>query len=127
MALLAEYIREQAGVFHIIGGGFDTIHVDEVPVAANLALLYFLSFSDDEVAQAHRVEVSLRKGEQLLFQTQNDLTPQRAADLPPDWRVRGQVNLNFGVLLPEFGEYAFDLRVGGDLLKTMNLRVVQPN
>ncbi len=126
VALLADYVREQGGVFHVVGGGFDTIMAPDVPVPVNLGLLALIAFEDDEVGEAWRIDLRLREREQVLFQGQTEVTPQRPDGLPEGWPVRGNIVMNLGLLMPRYAVYAFELLIADEIAKTLNLRVVRP-
>ena len=43
-ALLADFVRSEGGLAHVIGASVDTIHVKEVPTGLNFGLLARIGF-----------------------------------------------------------------------------------
>jgi hypothetical protein len=59
-ALICDYVRAQDGVAHVIGAGFDTIHMEEVPSGHNIGLLARILLARNECGRLHRVEVLIQ-------------------------------------------------------------------
>jgi hypothetical protein len=106
---------------HLIAANLDTVYAQTVPVGRNLAVLLVLRFADNECGDPHPVEMALRHGGARLLELQAQVTAERPEHLPADWPVRGQLAASFGILFPEYGRYAFDFHVGGEVAHSLNL------
>jgi hypothetical protein len=127
-ALLCDYVRAESGLAHVLAAGIDTIYRPEVPAVANLGLLARFTFTDEDLGQDHQLELQLtdQEGQQVARVTG---TPplQPVPGLPEGWPYGGIVALNFGVPFPHHGPYRLTILLDGDLIKTINLRVVRPD
>ena len=57
--VLADYVRQDGGVIHILGAGIDTIVAARVPAIQPLGIALRISFdAADPIGQAHHVKVS---------------------------------------------------------------------
>ena len=124
-AFLADYVRLETGVAHVIAAGIDTVYAAEVPTGHNLALVFRLTFSRQECGRPHRVEI-LFEGEDgdRLAHLSSIVTPERTEDLPVHWRQGYLSGLNFGVPLPQYGVYDFVIMVNDEERGRVVLRVV---
>lgn len=125
-ALLCDFVRaERGGPAHLVGGGIDTIYAQEVPTGHNLGLLARLTFTRAECGRPHRVEIIFQDQDgKRLTEIQGVVEPEWKEGLPPGWRTGALVGLNFGVPLPDYGVYAFEILVNDSSVKSLNLRVV---
>lgn len=127
-AFLCDFVRaEESGVAHVISAGVDTVYAPQVPTGHNLGLLLRITFTQGECGRPHRVELFFRTtdGEDLA-KVEGVVVPQWQDNLPPGWPVGAHLGLNFGVPLPAYGEYAFEIMIDDNSAKSLNLRVVQP-
>ncbi len=126
-ALLADYVRAEGGIAHIIAAGIDTVATPEVPAGRNVGLLVRLTFTRNECGRPHRLELIFQDidGERLAA-VQGVVTPEWNEDLPVGWPVGFLWTLNIGIPLPQYGLYAFELLVNDASVETINLRVIPP-
>jgi hypothetical protein len=125
-ALLCDFVRTQEGLAHVIGAGIDTIHASEVPTGHNLGLLMRFTFTQGECGRPHRIEVYFRDTDgKDLAKIEAVVTPELNETLPPGWPVGLLAGLNFGVPLPDFGVYAFEIMIDDNSVDTRNLRVMR--
>jgi hypothetical protein len=125
-ALLSDYVRAEAGIAHIIAGGIDTINAPTVPTGQNLGLVFRLLFSRTECDRPHRVEVIFQDEDGArLAAISSVVTPSWIEGQPAHWKTGMIGGFNFGVPLPRFGLYSFEIMVNDNLVKSLPLRVVE--
>jgi Family of unknown function (DUF6941) len=125
-ALLADFVRVDGGVASVIGGGIDTVYASDVPAAHNFGLLARITFTRGECDRPHRIEIFFRDTDgQDIAKLEATTIPKWDDTLPPDWLVGALMGLNFGLPLPVFGLYAFEIMIDDRSAKTLNLRVVE--
>jgi hypothetical protein len=126
-ALLCDYVRPEGAMSHVLAANVDTLHAPAVPAAHNLGILIVEKFEADECGRLHVVYARFHSpsGEQLV-EVRAEITPRWEEGAPPGWRVTGNIALNLGLPLPEYGLYTFEIGLAETVQKTLNLRVVQP-
>lgn len=124
-AILADHVRAERGVAYMIAGSIDTIFSRRVPVGQNVGLLLRVTFTQNECGRPHRIEVFCQDedGERLANVT-GTITPERDDSLPPGWDTGALLGLNFGIPLPRYGVYAFEILVDDRSVKSLRLRVL---
>ncbi len=126
-ALLCDYVRAESGVAHIIAAGVDTVMLPQVPGATNLGLLVRLTFTRGECDKPHRLEAILAGTDgEPAAKINGVITPTWQQGLPLGWKTGAMLALNFGVVVPTYGEYSMDILVNDNSVKAINLRVVPP-
>jgi len=53
------------------------------------------------------------------------INPEWDDTLPPGWPIGAMLGLNFGIPLPAFTVYAFEIMIDDNSLKSLGLRVVE--
>lgn len=125
-ALLGDYVRAEGGIAHVIAGGIDTIYAPVVPTGQNLGLLFRILFSRTECDRPHRLEVIFQDEDGArLTQISSAVTPVWSEGQPAHWKKGLLGGFNFGVPLPRYGLYSFEMMVNDNLLKSLPLRVVE--
>jgi hypothetical protein len=125
-ALVADYVRAERGMAHVIGAGIDTVYARQVPAGQNLGLLIRLTFARSECGRPHRVEVFFQDEDgERLAELNGTVTPEWAND-PPGGRVGVGLTFNIGLALPRYGLYSFEILVNDTLMKSIPLRVARP-
>lgn len=125
-ALLCDYVRAE-GIAHLIGAGIDTVYAQQVPTGHNFGLLARVTFTRSECGRPHRVEIIFQDQDGApLTQILGTIQPEWSEGLPPGWRTGAILGLNFGVQIPAYGVYAFEILVNDSSVKSLNLRVVTP-
>lgn len=124
-ALLCDYVRVDHGLAHVVAAGIDTISAPELPTSQNVGLLMRLTFSRNECGRQHRVEAIFQDadGERLAV-VDGSLTPDWQEGLPVGWRSGALMGINLRLPLPRYGEYALELLVNDNHVKTLQLRCV---
>jgi hypothetical protein len=124
-ALLADYVRTEGGVAHLISAGIDTVQAPAVPTGQNVGFLLRATFTRNECGRPHRLEVIFQDIDgQRLVHVNTVFTPEWNDDLPVGWRVGMQAGFNFGIPLPSYGVYSFEILIDDAHQKTLNLRVI---
>jgi hypothetical protein len=124
-AVLADFVRAEGGLAHGLGLGIDTIYAPEVPTGQNVGLLARLTFSRQECGRAHRVEVIFQDQDgERLAEINATTEPQWVEGQPVGWPTGVLLGLNFGIPLPAYGVYAFEILLNDSLVKSIPLRVV---
>ena len=128
-AFLADAAEVANGKLHLVGGAFDTIWTQGMPLRypkMSLALRLLLNTADFD--RKHKIEIRLMNedGKTIPPSIGGDLEIQRNANLPKGWKqgfltVMNFVDLNF----PNFGDYSFELIVNNRSEKSIPLRIAQ--
>lgn len=129
--VLADYVRQDAGVTHIMGAGIDTIHAVHVPAVHPLGIALRISFdAADPVGQEHHVRISFVGPEQLVLTVEAPFsTPPHPPGVPEHWRTGLGVAIQLAVPLPEYGDYACELMIddGAEIdARSIDFRVIPP-
>jgi hypothetical protein len=128
--VLADYVRQDSGVVHIMGAGIDTIQAPLVPAVQPLGVAMRFSFdAADEVGRQHGVSLSFVGPDQPVLTTNSRfVTPPPAPGVPEHWRRALGVALQIAVPLPAYGDYSCELAVdgGNELRQSIDFRVIRP-
>lgn len=124
-ALLADFVRSEGGLAHVIGASVDTIHVKEVPTGLNFGLLARITFASTECGRPHRLELIFQDmdGKQI-FNLTGVVEPTSIEGLPVGWDTGFLWAMNFGVPIPALGQYVFHLLINDSLKKRLPIRVL---
>lgn len=126
-AFICDHVRVEGGVAHALAVGIDAIYASEVPAGQNLGLLMRITFTQGECGRPHRIEVFFRDTDGAdLAKIEGEALPQWQDDLPVGWPVGSLIGLNFGVPLPSYGTYAFEILINDSHAKSLDLRVAEP-
>jgi hypothetical protein len=130
--VLADYVRQDAGMIHIMGAGIDTFYIPEgQPVAVPVGLAARITFtSRDEVGAEHSIRLSFQTsaGDELLAAEQNFRTPAPAPGVPEHWRTSAGIAFRFPLPIPGHGDYRLQVTLDDDprLSRTVDVRAVAP-
>jgi hypothetical protein len=125
--IIADYVRAEGGVLHMIAGGFDRITVSAVPAARNVGIGLRMMFTRAECGYVHEIEFVFQDdaGEPLAT-----FRAELLADDPGEIELAGDADelpvvlaLNAGLPLPRLGRYSLTLRIDGHGHKTIHLIV----
>lgn len=129
-AVLADYVRPEAGIAHVVAAGIDTVFAPSVPLGNNFGLLLVFRLTQDEAGITHEVNVIFRQrdsDEPIARLTATFQSTTTAGELPEDWRLSAVVGLNFGIPIPDYGFYVFEISFpDGPVVAELPLRVVPP-
>ena len=126
-ALLAEHVRMDQGVAHILGGGWDGLVISELPTTVNVSLLAKIGFHRAECGRPHRVEVLFQDedGGRLVHFTIT-LEPEWTDGYPLTWKSGEQFKLGFPLSFSRYGLYDCLILLNDSLLKTIPFIVKPP-
>jgi uncharacterized protein DUF6941 len=131
--VLADYVRQDAGMTHIMGAGIDTITIPEerLPAAVPVGLVARITFSSrDEVGAEHEINLTFQGpgGENLLTANQRFPTPPPAPGVPEHWRTAASVVTRFALPIPSHGDYVLRVAIDDDprLSRSLDVRAIGP-
>lgn len=127
-ALLADAAEVVGGKLYLIGGAFDTIWADSVPVAhPRLSFVLRLLFSPGEVGRKHKVEVNIMSEDgKRIASVGGELEIGRNPNLPRGWKQGFLSVLNFvNLKFENFGDYSFEVVANNFGIKSVPLRIAQ--
>jgi hypothetical protein len=126
-AFLSDFVRSEGGVAHVIGAGIDTLYASETPTGHNLGFLARVTFTQGECGRPHRFELFFRTADGgEVSKLEAVVTPEWDSTLPAGWPVAVFLALNFGVPIPAYGLYAFEIMIDDSSAKSIGFRVVEP-
>jgi hypothetical protein len=124
-ALVCDYVRADGGVAHCIGGGFDTVYVQEVPTGHNMGIWARILVARSECGRPHRLEVIVQAEDgERAAQIAGPFEAAWPEDHPAHWAVGVGLAFNIGVPLPRAGLYSVEILINDSLAKSIPLRVV---
>jgi hypothetical protein len=126
--VLADYVRQDGGVMHIMGAGVDTVGTPAVPIVQPFGVALRLSFdTTEEPGEEHGLTVSfIGPDNRVLDANATFITPPRPPGVPEHWRTGLNVALQIPVPLPQFGDYSCELSIDdGAITKSFEFRVVE--
>ncbi|HEY1324739.1 MAG TPA: hypothetical protein VGF32_31060 [Streptosporangiaceae bacterium] len=129
--VLADYVRQDAGVTHIMGAGIDTFAVPTVPAAVMAGIVVRLAFSSrDHVGAEHEAKfVFSGPPGDLLTLAQHFPTPPPAPGVPEHWRTALNLVAPRLVLpIPVHGNYRLTVSIDDDprLSRGVDVRAIAP-
>jgi Family of unknown function (DUF6941) len=111
--VLADYVRQDNGVVHIIGAGIDTIQAPRLPSVQQLGVALRISFdAADQVGEEHRIKLSFVGPEHPVLTAEAILiTPPHPPEVPEHWRIGVGVALQMAVPLSSYGDYTCEVAI----------------
>jgi hypothetical protein len=125
--VLADYVRQDGGVIHIMGAGVDTVAAPTVPAVQPFGVALRISFdTTEQPGDEHHLTVSfIGPDKRVLDANATFFTPPRAPGVPEHWRTGLGVALQIPVPLPQYGDYSCELNIDdGAIIKSYEFRVV---
>jgi hypothetical protein len=127
--VLADYVRQDSGVVHIMGAGVDTVYAPAVPTVQPFGVALRISFgTTEEPGEEHHLTVSfLGPDSPVLNASATFATPPRPPNVPEHWRTALGVAVQIAVPLPQYGDYSCQLTIDdGAIAKAYEFRVIRP-
>lgn len=128
--VLADYVRQDAGVTHIMGAGIDTFNIPafQLPAAVPVGLVARITFSiRDEVGAEHVVSLMFQgpTGD-LLTASQRFPTPPPAPGVPEHWRTAISLVTRLALPFPSHGDYRLQVTLDDDptLSRSLDIRAI---
>lgn len=111
--VLADYVRQDGGVTHIMGAGIDTVQAPHLPAARQIGVAVRISFDTaDTVGERHQLTLSFVGPESpLLSANAAFITPPPAPGVPDHWRTGLGIAFQVPVPLPAYGDYTCELAI----------------
>lgn len=128
--VLADYVRQDAGMTHIMGAGIDTFTIpeDRLPAAVPVGLVARITFSSrDQVGAEHEINLVFQgPGGDLLTANQRFLTPPPAPGVPEHWRTAASLVSRFALPFPSHGDYRLQVSIDDDprLSRSLDIRAI---
>ena len=128
-AFLADGAEAINGKLYVMGGAFDTIWTNAVPLTyPKISFAMRLIFSSAELERKHKLEISVinEDGKPITAIVGGDLEISRNPNVPKGWKhgfltVINLANLKF----PDFGDYSFEVVLNNSSVKSVGLRVAR--
>jgi hypothetical protein len=127
--VLADYVRQDGGVMHILGAGVDTVAAPAIPAVQPFGVALRISFgTTEQPGTEHHLTVSfIGPDTPVLDANAEFITPARPSGVPEHWRTGLNVALQIAVPLPQYGDYSCELNIDdGAIVKSFEFRVVRP-
>jgi hypothetical protein len=126
--VLADYVRQDNGVVHIMGAGIDTITAPHLPAAHLAHVAIKLIFGTEEVPGTRHTFKLLFMGDdkQLSAVKGTFKVPERIEGVPVHWKTSALLNLRLALPFERYGDYSLDFLIDEQQEKDVNLRVVPP-
>jgi hypothetical protein len=127
--VLADYVRQDGGVIHIMGAGIDTVTTLAVPTVQPFGVALRISFGTTEPPrEEHHLTLSfIGPDNRVLDANVTFVTPPRPPGVPEHWRTGLGVAVQIAVPLPQYGDYSCELDIDdGAITKSYEFRVVRP-
>lgn len=127
-ALVCDFVRleSKSSVANVVGGGIDTIIVEELPAGQSMGLWNRVLFTRSECDREHRFEVVAQDADGArLLEIRSLISPRWSSSLPAGWKVPISIAYNLAVPLPHIGDYSFEILLNDSSLKSIPFRVIQ--
>ena len=130
--VLADYVRQDAGMTHIMGAGIDTFTIppDRLPVAVPVGVVARITFSSrDQVGTEHEITLIFQGPDgDLLKATQRFPTPPPPPGVPEHWRTALSIAFRLGLPFPSLGDYRLQVGLDDDplLSRFLDVRAIGP-
>jgi hypothetical protein len=122
-ALVADYAEVIAGKLYLMGGGWDTLHVPNVPAAIRFAVALGVRFEWDETNRQVPIRVTVEDDDGAAYaRAEGSVSVGRPPDLPPGSPQVAKLALVLGLSLPRYGGYRVLVTAGeGEAERTRSL------
>jgi Family of unknown function (DUF6941) len=126
--VVADYVRAEGGVLHMIAAGFDTMYAASVPVMRQIGVGMRLTMTATELQYAHDVELVFQDADgKRVSQVNGTINPQPGAAVSPLGRPFAvAMAFNLVVPVPAYGDYSLELLIDHSHKKTISIVVAQP-
>jgi hypothetical protein len=125
-AVVCDYLREEAGVMHMLAAGIDRIRPPTLPAALRLGVGVRLALTREECERPHEVKLLFKDpdGEQIA-EVRGGFRVDYPANVPEGWPAYATLAPNFLVPLQAYGPHRFELFVDDEVQKIMGI-IVEP-
>jgi len=126
-AFLADAADVASGKLFVLGGAFDTIHVQSFPASHPvLAVAIRLLLSPNDLDRKHALQILLLDADgKHIASASGELTVPKSPDAPAGWKQTVLLPLRFlNVPFKEAGHYSIEILANEKMLKAIPLRVM---
>lgn len=125
---IADYVRAENGVLHMIAAGFDRLYASTVPSSRHVGFGLRLLLTAAETRHEHPVELIFQDSDgrrlaQLNAMIRSQPVPANARPGRPFGAV---IAFNIQLPLPAYGDYSVELLVHGNNIKSIPIIVESP-
>ncbi len=125
-AMLAEHVLIQRGTAHILGGGWDGIETNTMPVTTNVTFLIRIGFDRAECERPHRVEVIVQDEDgDRRFHLTRTLKPKWPGRYPIAWKFNEQFKFGVPITFTSYGIHDCTILLNDSLVKRIPF-IVKP-
>lgn len=129
--VVADFVRAEGGVLHMIAAGFDTLWVPAVPAARQIGVGLRLLVDVVEAREVHQITLLYQDADgQVLARINGMFGPVPPGQpLPPPGRSFGvPLAFNLPLPMPAYGDYSLELFLDdqADSAKSITLTVAPP-
>jgi hypothetical protein len=129
--VVADYVRAEGGVLHMIAAGFDTLWTPTVPAVRQVSVGLRLLVDVAEARETHRVTLLYQNADgQVLLRMEGVFGPLGPEQpLPPPGRPYGvPLALTLPMPMPAYGDYSLELFMDDqtDPVKSITLTIAPP-
>lgn len=125
---VADYVRAESGVLHMIAAGFDTIYSPAVPSARQIGIGMRVLLTAAETRHEHSIELIFQDPDGQRLAQLNAMIP--AQPIPPTGRpgrpFGAVIAFNILLPLPAYGDFSFELLVHGSHVKSIPIIISPP-
>ena len=126
--IVADYVRTDAGVLHMVGAGFDTLRLPSVPgvLTAGIGLRILLDAA--EARAPHPFTLTFQNTNRDRLAQINGVVgpiPGDAPQPPPGRRQNVVLAVNTRLPIPAYGDYSLDFVLDEHRMKTITLTVAR--
>jgi hypothetical protein len=126
--ILADYVRSEGGILHMIAAGIDTIYTTAVPATRMIGLGMRLVYADDEAIEETTLSVAFGPADgDAAMMVNGKLAPNPSQPPVPPGMPRAVVGaFNFPLPLPGYGIFSLGLTLGDSPAKTILVAIAPP-
>jgi hypothetical protein len=126
--IVADYVRAEGGVLHMIAAGIDTIYTPAVPAIRQVGIGIRLTMTPAEARHQHLIEVIFQNEDGVrVAQINGGFAPQGdVPNLPAGVRPSIAIPFNMNLPLPAYGRYSLELLVDANSMKSVEMTVSPP-
>lgn len=114
-AVLADYAELVAGKLYLMGGGWDTSNVPEVPAGVRCAVALGVRMAWEDIGTRVPVVITVEDDDgQEFVKLAAEMSAGQVPNLPPGSSQLAQLAANMPLTLPRLGGYRVHITVGGE-------------
>jgi hypothetical protein len=126
--IIADYVRAEGGVLHMIAAGFDIISTPTVPAVRQVGIGMRITMTPAEAHHAHEIELIYQDADGTRvaeFNARWVPQPNQPAMLP-GMRPAIAIPFNFAMPLPAYGRFSLELLIDHAHKKSIDITVAEP-